>query len=374
MQLNKKLLAASVGALFASVAQAQTSVTLYGIADGDIRVDHTSIGTLKSVGSGGESGSRWGIRGTEDLGGGLRAMFIFEQGIDLSDNSSPQGNVGGTTPNSPVSSSGSRLFSRTAVVGIGSAAAGELRVGRAYTPLYVAWSAIDPMGGGLVGQAQNYAVGNVTRFDNGIYYDTPKFYGFQVTAAYRLGESSTNSVASGSTKNGGNAGNAVLTYAAGPVLASYSFLSTKNALDNNTTRSQFAGAVYDLKVVKLHGLFFDTKNDTNTRLRSYGLGVTVPIQSFNLFAQVARIDNRYSQNNSTLSGDDAIFFGLGANYSFSKRTDIYTSWGKFKNKNNAVNVLTDASNAGLFTTTGALANITPGFDPYSAQIGIRHKF
>ncbi len=374
MQLNKKLLAASVGALFASVAQAQTSVTLYGIADGDIRVDHTSIGTLKSVGSGGESGSRWGIRGTEDLGGGLRAMFIFEQGIDLSDNSSPQGNVGGTTPNSPVSSSGSRLFSRTAVVGIGSAAAGELRVGRAYTPLYIAWSAIDPMGGGLVGQAQNYAVGNVTRFDNGIYYDTPKFYGFQVTAAYRLGESSTNSVASGSTKNGGNAGNAVLTYAAGPVLASYSFLSTKNALDNNTTRSQFAGAVYDLKVVKLHGLFFDTKNGTTTRLRSYGLGVTVPIQSFNLFAQVARIDNRYSQNNSTLSGDDATFFGLGANYSFSKRTDIYTSWGKFKNKNNAVNVLTDASNAGLFTTTGALANITPGFDPYSAQIGIRHKF
>lgn len=372
--LKKKLLAASIATLCASAAHAQTSVTLYGIADGDIRVDHTSIGTLKSVGSGGESGSRWGIRGTEDLGGGLRAMFIFEQGIDLSDNSVPQGNVAGTTPNSPVNSSGSRLFSRTAVVGIGSAAAGELRIGRAYTPFYVAWSAIDPMGGGLVGQAQNYAVGNVTRFDNAIYYDTPKLYGFQITTAYRLGESSTNSVASGSTKNGGNAGNAVLTYAAGPVLASYSYLSSKNAIDNNTTRSQFAGAVYDLNVVKLHALYFNTRNDTTTRLRSYGLGVTVPIQSFNVFAQVARIDNRYTDNNSTLGGDDATFFGVGANYSFSKRTDVYTSWGKFKNKNNAVNIIQDATNAGLFTNTGALANVTPGFDPYSAQIGIRHRF
>ena len=372
--MKKKFLAASIATLFAGAAHAQTAVTLYGIADGDFRVDHTSIGTLKSVGSGGESGSRWGIRGTEDLGGGLRALFIFEQGIDLSDNSTPQGNVTGTTPNSPVSSSGSRMFSRTAVVGIGSDVAGELRVGRAYTPFYVAWSAIDPMGGGLVGQAQNYAVGNVTRFDNAFYYDTPKFYGFQLTTAFRLGESSTDSVASGSVKNGGNGGNAVLTYAGGPVLASYSYLSAKNAIDNNTTRTQFAGAVYDLKVVKLHGLYFDTRNGTTTRLRSYGLGVTVPIQSFNLFAQAARIDNRYNANNSTLSNDDATFFGLGVNYAFSKRTDVYTSYGKFKNKGNAINVVQDASNAGLFTTTGAVANVTPGFDPYSAQIGIRHRF
>ena len=373
-QLKQKLLAASLSTLVVGVAHAQTSVTLYGIADGDLRIDHTSIGTLKSVGSGGESGSRWGIRGTEDLGGGVRAMFIFEQGIDLSDNSSPQGNVGGVTPNSPVSSSGSRLFSRTAVVGIGSTAAGELRLGRAYTPFYISWNSIDPMAGGLVGMAQNYAVGNVTRYDNGIYYDSPKIYGLQLTGAYRLGESSTNTVASGSTKNGGNSGNVSLTYAAGPVLASYSYISTKNSLDSNTTRSQFAGAVYDFKVVKLHGLYFNTRNDTTTRLRSYGLGVTVPINSFNVFAQVARIDNRYNTNNSTLYKDDSIFFGVGANYSFSKRTDIYTSWGKFKNKNNAVYVLMDSSNTGLFTTTGALANVTPGFDPYSAQVGIRHRF
>lgn len=374
MSVKKKLLAASIGALFASVAQAQTSVTLYGIADGDFRLDHTSIGTLKSIGSGGESGNRWGLRGTEDLGNGLKATFNFEQGFDIGDNGSSQGNVTPTTPNSPVSSSGGRLFSRTATVGLSSASFGEVRIGRAYTPFYVLWASVDPGGAGFVAGAQNYAVGNVTRFDNAIYYDSPKFYGFQLSGAYRLGESSTNSVASGSTKNGGNAGNVTATYAAGPILAGVGYLSGKNALDNNSTRTQFAGAVYDFKVVKLHGLFFNTHNDSTVRLRSYGLGLTVPIQAFTVFGQVARLDNRYGINNSTLKNDDATFFGVGATYAFSKRTDVYLAGAKDANRNNAIFTLSDASNAGLFTTAGTTANLTPGFDPWSAQVGIRHRF
>ncbi len=92
------------GSLAASSAVAQTTtVTLYGIADGDFRIDHTSIGNLKSIGSGGEAASRWGLRGTEDLGGGLKAVFNFEQDFDLSDNSVSQGNITPTTPTSPNS-------------------------------------------------------------------------------------------------------------------------------------------------------------------------------------------------------------------------------------------------------------------------------
>ena len=377
MSVNKKFLAVSIAALFASAAHAQTSVTLYGIADGDVRVDHTAIGTLKSVGSGGESGTRWGLRGTEDLGNGLKAVFTFEQGFNLDDSAVPQGNVGGTTPTSPVNSTGSRLFSRTAQVGLSSTQGGDLLFGRAYTPFYVLWTSVDPMAGGLVGGAQNYAVGNVTRFDNGIYYNSPKFYGFQLTTVFRLGESTTNSVASGAVKDGGNAGNASITYAAGPVLAGYSFMSIKNALDNNTTRTQFGGAVYDLGFLKIHGLYFNTRNATTTRLQSYALGVTVPIQSFSLFGQFGRIDNRYKQNNSPLQYNDANFIGTGANYAFSKRTDVYVSYAKQVNQGAAVNVLTDANTAGLYTTTStatALANVTPGFNPYSAQVGIRHRF
>ena len=372
--MNRTRWIASIGALLASGAQAQTSVTLYGIADGDFRLDHTTIGTLKSIGSGGESGTRWGLRGTEDLGNGLKATFNFEQGFDLGDNSVSQGNVTPTTPNSPVSSTGGRLFSRTATVGLNSASFGEIRIGRAYTPFYVLWAAVDPGGAGFVAGAQNYAVGNITRFDNAIYYDTPKFYGFQVSGAYRLGESSTNNPLTGSTKNGGNAGNVTVTYSAGPVLAGVGYLSTKNALDNNTTRTEFAGAVYDLQVVKLHGLFFNTHDDALVRQRAYGLGLTVPIRAFTVFGQVARIDNRYDINGSTLRNNDANYFGIGATYAFSKRTDLYTSAAKDANRGGSVYTLSDASNAGLFTTTGINANVTPGFDPWSAQIGIRHRF
>lgn len=367
-------MAAAIGTLFAGTAQAQTNVVLYGIADGNLRFDHTNIGTLKSVGSGGESGTRWGLRGTEDLGGGLKATFNFEQGIDIGDNSSAQGNVSPTTPNSPVSSTGGRLFGRTATVGIASSTFGELRIGRAYTPMYVAWSAIDPMGAGFVGGAQNYAVGNVTRYDNSFYYDSPKLYGLQFTGAFRLGESTTANPATGSVKDGGNSYNAVLTYANGPLLASYSWLATKSSLDNNTTRTQFGGALYDFKILKLHALYFNTKNSTTTSVQSYALGVTVPIKSFNVFGQFGRIDNRYKANNSSLKNDDSNFIGLGANYLFSKRTDVYASWAKQVNQGNAVYVLSDAGNAGLFTTAGATANVTPGFNPYSYQIGIRHRF
>jgi predicted porin len=359
----------------AGAASAQTSVTLYGIGDGNFRVDHTSIGTLKSIGSGGESGTRWGIRGTEDLGGGLKAVCTFEQGFDLGDNSTPQGAVTGTTPNSPVNgvAGSSRLFSRTAQVGLSSDKAGDILFGRAYTPFYVAWTAIDPMAGGDVGGAQNFAVGNTTRFDNAVYYNTPKIYGFQAQAAYRLGESTTDNPATGSVKDGGNAGNIAVSYAFGPVLAEASFMSIKNALDNNTQRTEFGGVAYDLGFLKIDGMFFNTRSNT-VRQRSYSVGATVPVQAWNFFAQFARIDNRFQTNTVDQRPNDANFIGIGAQYNLSKRTDIYTSYAKQVNQGAAVNVVTDASNAGLDTVGTATANILPGFNPWSAQVGIRHKF
>lgn len=196
----------------------------------------------------------------------------------------------------------------------------------------------------------------------------------QITGAYRLGESTTNSIASGAVKKGGNSGNIALNYANGPILLGYSYLNTKNALDNNTTRSQTAGGVYNFQVVKLHALYFRTKNSSTVDLQSYGLGVTVPFGAFTFLGQAGRIDNKYDKSGSTLKNDDSTFFGIGTTYAFSKRTDIYLSAAKQKNKGNAVFVVTDASNAGLLTTAGATANVTPGFDPWSFHAGIRHLF
>ena len=86
--------------------------------------------------------------------------------------------------------------------------------------------------------------------------------------------------------------------------------------------------------------------------------------SYTRGGEVDGVDERAQYHNVT----------LGAQYNLSKRTDIYTSYAKQINQGNAVNVITDASNAGLDTVGTATANILPGFNPWSAQIGIRHKF
>jgi predicted porin len=365
-----RLFPIAAGLLLAGAAQAQTAVTLYGIADGDFRVDHTAIGTLRSVGSGGEASTRWGLRGTEDLGNGIKAVFNFEQDFDLSDNSAPQGSIAGVTPTSPTSSTGSRLFGRRAIVGINSPRFGELRIGREYTPLYQAWSIADPFAAGTVSRATNYAVGNVTRNDNSVTYESPSFSGLGFKAQFRPGEATTNTVASGATKNGGNSTGVSLTYAQGPLYAGIGYIGTKNAFDNNTTRSETAALTYDFGLVKLHGLYFHTRNATTVKQQAYAFGVTVPFGAFRIIGDVARVDNKYDTNNSPLHLNDANFFGFGGNYALSRRTDLYLVWSKIVNQGAAQFLIGDNSNNGLFTTT----NVPAGFNPWSAQFGVRHLF
>jgi len=280
--MKKLVMAAAVLGAFAGTAQAQTSVTLYGIADGDLRFDHTNIGTLKSVDSGGESGSRWGIRGSEDLGGGLKANFIFEQGFQLDDNSVAQGSVGGgasagiggsKTYTEP--STGSRLFGRTSTVGL-SGGFGEIRFGRGYNPLFLVQATADPFGAGFVSEPSAVYVNNTVRNDNAIYYDTPRFAGIQVSGVYQLGESTTNSpatTATGATSATGQAlrGNdrygAGATYAAGPVYVGVGYEQIKSNLDSFNTRTFDFGATYDFGFLKLHAIYWRTKNDNgNTTL------------------------------------------------------------------------------------------------------------
>ena len=109
-----------------NIAHAQSSVTLYGIIDEAIRFDNhqtTSGGKLFTMGSGGElSGSRWGLQGTEDLGGGLKAIFQLENGFTP--------NTGVTQQSTP--SGAVRLFGRTAMVGLVSPF-GTVTLGRQYT-------------------------------------------------------------------------------------------------------------------------------------------------------------------------------------------------------------------------------------------------
>jgi predicted porin len=372
----KKLLPIALALAATGAAQAQTSVTLYGIADGGIRFDHTAIGTLKSLAGGGESQSRWGLRGTEDLGGGLKAIFNFEQDVDIGDNSVPQGVVTPTTPTSPVGTPGSsRLFGRRAIVGLNSSTYGELRVGREFTPLYQVWSAADAFGNGDVGRANNIAVGSTTRFDNSITYETVSYAGFVFKGMVRLGESTTNNPVAGSaTKGGGEGDSFSITYAKGPIYVGVGSLHTKSPVDtgvlSNPVRSYTAAASYDFGFMKLNGLYFRTKNQTTSKLQSYEASIAVPIQAWTLQFSAGRIDNKFDANGSTLHLNDSNFAAIGVDYALSKRTDLYAAWSKMTNTSGAAAVIGDNSNNGLFTA----ANVPPGFNPWAAQFGIRHLF
>ncbi len=405
--MKKLVMAAAVLGAFAGAAQAQTSVTLYGIADGDLRFDHTNIGTLKSVGSGGESGSRWGMRGTEDLGGGLKANFIFEQGIDITDNSSPQGSIGGGasgglggSSTAPHSSTGSRLFGRIATVGL-AGGFGEVRFGRAYNPLFLVQATADPFGAGLVGQVSNVYVNNTIRNDNAIYYDTPRFSGFQLSGVYQFGESTTNTpapAAAGQAKRGNDRYGAGATYVNGPLYVGIGYEQIKSNLDTYRQRTGDVAATWDFGVVKLHAIYWRTRNDNPNTLpangstvslneHAYSAGVTVPfgawtfLGSYNRLMDKSRSNLLASNPLSNLGNPKANFFSFGARYSLSKRTILYTSYARFNLKNGPLGNpfqgfggIADASNSGLYTAGNLIGPAGSNVNPYSYQFGVRHSF
>ncbi|AJG23372.1 porin [Cupriavidus basilensis] len=132
MKVNPIILGAL--SLFSGTTWAQSSVVLYGVAD--MSLEYASrVGTVplasngfnsgagKSVyrmDSGGLSGSRWGIRGTEDIGGGLQSVFVLESGVSMDNGNQMQG----------------RLFGRQAFVGLQSSSLGKFTFGRQYTSLF----------------------------------------------------------------------------------------------------------------------------------------------------------------------------------------------------------------------------------------------
>src|SRR5690606_7365622 len=191
--MKKTLLAAALMVGFACVAQADTSVTLYGIVDAGIG-HNKSKGSSAFVGTdadgndiynpwaaagrtgfdskrtglinGIQSGNRWGLKGSEDLGNGLRAVFQLESGFNLGTGNSAQGG---------------RLFGRHATVGLAGDSWGQLDFGRQTNIASKYFGSIDPFGtafdqanlGGVISAA------NTARYDNMVMYQTPNFSGFQ---------------------------------------------------------------------------------------------------------------------------------------------------------------------------------------------------
>jgi predicted porin len=179
----KKVSTLALLAMASAAACAQTatsSVTLFGIIDANARVVNNGNGSLKTLSAGGINTSRLGFRGIEDLGGGLKAGFWLETGIN---------------PDTGTTSDSSRFWNRRSTVSLISDTAGEVRLGRDFTPTYSGYSNYDTFGSNGVGAVDKFFVSSIggasidtgTRADNLVSYFTPKnlggFYGQLSVAA-----------------------------------------------------------------------------------------------------------------------------------------------------------------------------------------------
>ncbi|MFM0067073.1 porin [Paraburkholderia aspalathi] len=180
--MNKQVFALAVStalsatslAIFSLPAFAQTSVTLYGVLDEGINyTNNVGRGHVYELASGYAQGSRWGLKGAEELGGGLKAIFQLENGFDVS---SGRLNQGG------------RMFGRQAFVGLSSEPYGTLTFGRQYDSV-VDYLAQTTANGNWAGSLfshpyDNDNTDNSFRLDNSVKYTSPSISGFQFGGVY----------------------------------------------------------------------------------------------------------------------------------------------------------------------------------------------
>ncbi|HJV88194.1 MAG TPA: porin [Noviherbaspirillum sp.] len=315
-----------------SMAAAQSNITMYGIIDASISREVTGAGGATRMESGIHNGNRLGFRGEEDLGGGLSAVFTMENGFNQDDGTAAQGG---------------RLFGRQAFVGLSSRSLGAVRLGRQYSPVYLAQLTVDPfpgMKGDMTGIRQWFNSGNF-RVDNAIAYIAPSNSKFTGSALYSLGEVAGNAAAS--RQYGFSVG-----YTGSPLTGTLSHHLTKDNTGADSAKVWFVGGAYDIGIVKFHAAYDKTTGAGRTDIRDAMIGLTVPLRSSKIMASLIRKENK------ALSNADAHQVALGYLYDLSKRTALYTSAAYVNNEANS------GVNAG--GVNGAKNKV---FD-----VGVRHTF
>ncbi|HJW54482.1 MAG TPA: porin [Burkholderiaceae bacterium] len=337
--MKKSLIALAALSTLAGTAFAQTAITIYGVVDAGIVYDNSSARNWK-LDSGNQSGSRIGFKGSEDLGGGMSAIFNLENGFN-SDN----GTLGQPTP-----TNASRLFGRQAWVGL-KAGFGSVKLGRQLSPLYVAMDQIDPFRIGLAGNAQRafgyglYNTDPFLRIDNAISFSVPDMSGITGSVIYGFGEQA------GAFANGRTAGLG-LGYANGPINVQFAYqdsntitltgvssagattaTSLSNAFGTSADlRTLLVGGYYDFGVAKAHLAYADTHVDTaatSTKDRNWMLGISAPLGGAGtVMASWNRNDIR------DIASGKSNQYAIGYSHALSKRTNLYTSIGYTKNDSN----------------------------------------
>lgn len=324
--MKKSLIALAV--LAASGASfAQSSVTLYGLADvwfGSVKTEDGVLGTSQTnttLASGGVNASRWGLMGSEDLGKGLKANFKLEQGFDLTNGSSVAG----------------QSFSRESYVGL-SGGFGEVKVGKVWTAYDDVNGASNAVFDSALSPTTNVFKSTGYQGNPGktIHYATPSFSGFGAAISYALlddpvGLDSITSL---------NA-----TYGAGPVAVQLGYQVENATLTSDDTTFTRLGGSYNfgMATAKLsYGKVSNVANVNGASTTEYQLGVDVPVSAaLTVSASYAKSDDNVANGDQSRKG-----YGIAAAYTLSKRTFVYggyrtdsaTNAGFADNKNSVLAV------------------------------------
>ena len=310
--MKKSLLVLAVLGAVSTMASAQTSVTIYGVVDAGITHEDNGVALTNRLDSGNQSGSRLGFKGNEDLGGGLSAQFVLEQGFAVD-----TGNVADATHSA---------FNRQAYLGL-TGAFGQVRLGRQKTVMYDTLLAIDPFGIAAKGGIDRLFMKNVGaagRSDNTLAYFTPNFSGFTGQATYAFGEQANSNRA-------GRQYGLSLNYTAGPLFVTLDYLNANNVpvvgataattVIPGTAKGTLLGGTYDFGVVKAHAGFGTEKGIYGLNQRDYMVGATVPFG-----ASAVQIDYIKKTDQSSANNMGAKQYAIGYTYALSKRTNFYSSY------------------------------------------------
>ena len=390
-QINAKVEMQAATKEAAPTASATSGISVYGVADVNVSSMNSGAGHKASIGSGGLSSSRIGVKGERTLGGDLKVVGLAEAGVLLDTGNTGNANVVPGINNSAASSggqagTGSQLFSRQIYAGLASGRYGSVTLGRQYAGSYLAAAITgNAMGVGFYGYSGSILplAGMPTRVNNSLVYLTPAIYGFTGHLTYTTGSENnvvSDTVVSGTTKTNDKAGQGydlALFYKNGAFNAAATGWNIYNASFESAGETGLArktgwqvAANYDLGVVKLNGTVVGGKisggnyeNVTKSLSKSSGWSVSaaVPIGSHRIYSSYTRFNDRSTLNR------DARLFGLGYSYDLYLNTKLYASWGKMLNNQNAKYSLADGGNL-----VGNV--ITTGFDPEGYMAGLNYSF
>ena len=355
---KKHLAAAAVATAFAAVggaAQAQSSVTVYGLLDTGLEfVNNASAagGSVTRLSSGNMNTSRIGFRGVEDLGGGLKAIFQLENGFKLD-----TGNFDGDA---------NQLFNRQSNVGL-EGGFGRVVAGRSYTTTYDFILPFDPMGYSAnyswvtsAGATGNRKDGLLSSASNLVKYQGT-FGGVKIGATYAFGEVAGNQTEGAKYGLGLGYGNGPFSMAAAYDRNNSTASTTGGAYDKATS-AHLAGGYQVSDAWKLsagYRYYKKTLASGATDLRSdmfWGGG------SYKITPAMTLIGAIYYQNIKNVTNDaDPIMYSLRLKYALSKRTDLYASTAYAKAKNNQL-VGLSRDEAGF------------GTSQFGVTLGMQHRF